>query len=124
MRHVSSGSGSLTLARKLLAATEWQQVVPEGEFPELLDLQPTKGYVRQVLAEQVMLTAQDEKLVEIDEVPSDFCFFTWTGAVNGRTQDASSHQVIRQLIKKEGEGYRLEDSENLAYAKSEPRVMV
>ena len=67
--------------------TEWQQIIPAGEFPELLDFHPTKDYVRQVLTEQVTLTAQDEEFVDIDDVPSDFRFFEWNDTVNGRVQE-------------------------------------
>ena len=88
---------------------EWQQLIPEGEFPELLDFHPSKDYVRQVLAEQVTLTAQDEEFVELDDVPNDFRFFGWNAHVNGRVQDVPSHRVIREEQKKDGEDYRLED---------------
>ena len=92
--------------------TEWQQIIPAGEFPELLDFHPTKDYVRQVLAEQVTLTAQDEEFVDIDDVPSDFRFFTWNDTVNGRVQDVPSHEAVRQLIERDGEDYRSEDAES------------
>ena len=92
--------------------TEWQQIIPAGEFPELLDFHPTKDYVRQVLAEQVTLTAQDEEFVDIDDVPSDFRFFAWNDTVNGRVQDVPSHEAVRQLIERDGEDYRSEDAES------------
>ena len=91
---------------------EWQQLIPEGEFPELLDFHPTKDYVREVLAEQVTLTAQDEEFVEVDDLPNDFRFFSWNAHVNGRVQDVPSHRVIRDTQKKDGEDYRLEDAES------------
>ena len=91
---------------------EWQALIPDGEFPELLDFHPTKDYVRQVLAEQVTLTAQDENFVDVDDVPSDFRFFTWNSTVNGRVQDVPSHKSVRQLIEKDGEDYRIEDAES------------
>ena len=92
--------------------TEYQQIIPDGEFPELLDFHPTKDYVRQVLAEQVTLTAQDEEFADIDDVPSDFRYFEWNDAVKGRTQDVPSHKAIRQLIEKDGEDYRSEDAKS------------
>ena len=97
---------------KKYEGTEWQQIIPAGEFPELLDFHPTKDYVRQVLAEQVTLTAQDEEFVDIDDVPSDFRFFEWNDKVNGRVQDVPSHEAVRQLIERDGEDYRSEDAES------------
>ena len=91
---------------------EWQSLIPDGEFPELLDFHPTKDYVREVLAEQATLTAKDEEFVELDDLPSDFRFFDWNSKVNGRIQDVPSHRVIRELQKKDGEDYRLEDAES------------
>ena len=92
--------------------TEWQEVIPQGEFPDLLELQPTKDYVRNVLASQVTLTAQEEEFSNIDDLPSDCRFFAWNAHVNGRTQDVPSHRVIGEAIKRDGEDYRLEDAEN------------
>ena len=68
--------------------------------------------VRQVLAEQVTLTAQDEEFVDIDDVPSDFRFFEWNDTVNGRVQDVPIHEAVRQLIERDGEDYRSEDAES------------
>ena len=91
---------------------EWQQLIPSGEFPELLDFHPTKDYVREVLAEQATLTAREEEFVEVDDLPNDFRFFTWNAQVNGRVQDVPSHRVIREAQKKDGRDYRLEDEES------------
>ena len=91
---------------------EWQQLIPNGEFPELLDFHPTKDYVREVLAEQATLTARDEEFVELDDLPNDFRFFEWNAQVNGRIQDVPSHRVVREAQKKDGKDYRLEDEES------------
>ena len=61
-QHFEQEVGHLHKAADLLYKhenMEWQSLIPDGEFPELLDFHPTKDYVRQVLAEQVTLTAQD-----------------------------------------------------------------
>ena len=54
-----------------------QSLIPDGEFPELLDFHPTKDYVREVLDEQATLTAKEEGFVELDELPGDYRFFGW-----------------------------------------------
>lgn len=92
--------------------TEWQQVIPDGEFPELLELQPTKDYVREVLAATVRNTAEREDIVDVDELSEDDEFFLWNDAVNGRVQDVPSHRAIAEEIKAEGEDYRFEDAES------------
>ena len=92
---------------------QWQDVIgTDGEFPELLDFHETKQYVRDVLKNQVTLTADKEEFVDIEELPSDHEFFTWNDKVNGRTQDVPSHKVIRELQDKAGEDYRSEDEES------------
>ena len=88
---------------------EWQSLIPDGEFPELLDFHPTKDYVREVLDEQATLTAKEEEFVELDELPGDYRFFGWNDQVNGRIQNVPSHRVIREAQKKDGEDYRIED---------------
>ena len=92
---------------------EWQETIgTDGEFPELLDFHETKDYVRDVLANQVTLTADKEDFVEVDTLPADHEFFAWNAQVNGRTQDVPSHKTIRELQDKAGEDYRSEDEEN------------
>ncbi|WP_139652618.1 hypothetical protein [Raoultibacter phocaeensis] len=92
---------------------QWQEVMgTDGEFPELLDFHETKEYVRDILANQVTLTADKEDFVDVDDLPSDHEFFMWNDKVNGRTQDAPSHKVIRELQEKAGEDYRSEDEES------------
>ena len=97
---------------KKYEGTEWQEGIPDGEFPELLKFQPTKDYVREVLASQVTLTAENEEFADIDDIPSDYRFFAWNEHINGRTQDVPSHRVINEAIKKDGEDYRFEDAES------------
>lgn len=92
--------------------TEWEQVIPGGEFPELLDFHPAKEYVREVLAEQVTLTSQGEEFAEVDTLPEDSNFFLWNDAVNGRVEDVPSHVVVKQMIDRDGEDYRHEDEES------------
>ena len=106
---------------KKYEGTEWQEVIPDGEFPELLKFQPTKDYVREVLASQVTLTAENEEFADIDDIPSDYHFFAWNEHINGRTQDVPSHRVINEAIKKDGEDYRFEDAESAVPALRAPQ---
>ena len=40
---------------------DWQQVLPQGEFPKLLQFHDTRDYVRQILGQQILLTADREQ---------------------------------------------------------------
>ena len=91
---------------------EWQALIPNGEFPELLNLHPTKDYVRKVLEEQVLLTAKGEDFVPVDDLPQDYRFFAWNDRVNHRDDEVPSHLVIHEEQKKDGEDYRVEDTPN------------
>jgi hypothetical protein len=42
---------------------QWQQVIPGGKFPKLLQFQDTRDYVRKVLGEQILLSANRENYV-------------------------------------------------------------
>ena len=73
-QHFEQEVGHLHKAADLLYKhenMEWQSLIPDGEFPELLDFHPTKDYVREVLDEQATLTAKEEGFVELDELPGD-----------------------------------------------------
>ena len=111
-QHFEQEVGHLHKAADLLYKhenMEWQSLIPDGEFPELLDFHPTKDYVREVLDEQATLTAKEEEFVELDELPGDYRFFGWNDQVNGRIQNVPSHRVIREAQKKDGEDDGIED---------------
>ena len=112
-QHFDQEVAHLHKAAELLEKHEkkqWNEVLPGGEFPELLNLHPTKNYVRDVLEHQVKLTTHDEEFELIDSLPTDYRFFNWNERVNGSVEDVPSHQVIRCIQQSEGEDYRLEDA--------------
>lgn len=90
----------------------YSELVGDGDFPELLELKPTKEYVRDILASQVELTTNLEEFVDVSKLPDKHDFFTWNNHVNGLIQDVPSHVVIREHIDKFGEDYRREDAPN------------
>ncbi|MCX4287824.1 MAG: hypothetical protein OSJ68_11175, partial [Clostridia bacterium] len=55
----------------------WQQVIPQGEFPELLQFHSNIEYVRSVLAGSVNLTAKREDYVEVSDLNDDAKFFEY-----------------------------------------------
>lgn len=91
---------------------EWQEVIPDGTFPELLNLGPSKEYVRQVLKDTVRLTADREDYIEVDQLPDDANFFCYQQKVNPNTAEVTSHIVIDKEIGKHGHDYRFEEKPN------------
>lgn len=89
---------------------EWQQVIPDGNFPELLAFKSTKNYVRDVIANTAYNTAHREGYVCIDDLDDSAEFFKYQKIVNANEKMTPSHSVIDAHIDKCGEDYRYEDS--------------
>lgn len=90
----------------------WQEVIPNGEFPELLAFKSTKDYVRGVIENTVTDTALKEGYTEVDRLPQDADFFKYQNIVNSSVKAVPSHQVIEAHIDKDGIDYRYEDAPN------------
>ncbi len=102
-------------AARLLAAFEgrdWRQVIPDGTFPAPLELKSNVDYVRGILAETVLLTADRESWTPVDSLPGDADFFRYQAEVNGRPESVESHEIIEWEIEREGQDYRFEIAEN------------
>lgn len=91
---------------------EWQQVIPEGTFPELLKIGESKDYVRQILAGTVQQTSIKDNYINVEDVPSDADFFKFQGIINKNVEDVPSHKVIHEYINKNGMDYRYQDKEH------------
>lgn len=114
-QHFLEEINHLHIAKDLLEKyekKEWQQVIPDGCFPELLTLGENKEYVRNVLASTVQLTSVKDEFVDISNVPSDYEFFKFQEIVNRNVEDVPSHRVIDEYISQKGQDYRYEDAEN------------
>ncbi len=102
-------------AARLLAAfggLDWQQVIPDGNFPAPLELKSNIDYVRGILADTVLLTADRESWTPVDSLPGDADFFRYQAEVNGRPENVESHEIIEWEIEREGQDYRFEIAEN------------
>lgn len=91
---------------------EWQEVIPDGTFPELLAFSSQKNYVREVLANTVFNTALREEYLDINELSDDANFFEYQKTVNTNVKMVPSHAVIEARIDKCGEDYRAETGNN------------
>ncbi len=91
---------------------EWQQVIPGGEFPELLSFKPRKEYIRNVLQNTVRETAFWEDYTDISSLKDGADFFTYQGMLCGDGSKVPSHIVIDRHIDKFGTDYRSEIAAN------------
>lgn len=85
---------------------DWQQVIPGGEFPKLLQFHDTRDYVRQVLAKQIQLTANRENYVPVSTLPKEHEFFFYQDCMNHDINAVASHNVITQHQQKFNIDYR------------------
>ena len=102
-------------AAELLARYErkmWQQVIPDGNFPELLNFRENIDYVRDVLANTVYQTSILDNYVEVDKVPDSSKFFFFQNALNCNVASVPSHEVIERYIRQKGMDYRFEVKEH------------
>lgn len=91
---------------------DWRQVVPDGAFPKLLQFHDTRDYVRQVLGQQILLTADGEGYAPVDKLPRDHRFFFYQSKVNHNVDAVPSHRVIKQHQQQHNIDYRAEAKPN------------
>jgi len=113
--HLEQEIAHLHKAAELLKKYEnkdWQQVIPGGEFPKLLHFQDTREYVRKILGEQILLTAQKEQYAPVQDLPKDYDFFFYQDKVNHDVNTVASHNVIACHQQKYNVDYRAESKPN------------
>lgn len=91
---------------------DWQDVIPNGEFPELVKLQSNIDYVRKILKSTVTRTAQREGYVNINDLEDTDNFFKYQNKIQKRAEDNASHKVIVEHQNHFGEDYRFETKPN------------
>lgn len=91
---------------------DWQQIIPDGAFPNPLLLTGNIEYVRRVLGGTVCNTAQREGWTNVNDLSPQADFFRWQGIVNRDVDDVESHAIIERLIARDGEDYRFETAPN------------
>ena len=88
---------------------DWQQVIPVGEFPDLLSFSPQKDYIRNVLKNTVNQTALQEDYIEVAKLAEKADYFAYQSKIITSENSVPSHVVIDKYIKKFGSDYRYED---------------
>ena len=123
--HLQQEIAHLQRAAELLRQYEnkdWQQVIPGGEFPKLLQFHDTRDYVRQVLNQQILLTANREQYTPVPELPRDHEFFFYQNRVNHDVNKVASHNVVAQHQQKYNVDYRAESQPNPVQALTDRTV--
>ncbi len=91
---------------------DWQEVIPNGEFPQLLNFKTQKDYVREILAKTINNTANRESYINITRLDDNADFFIYQRKYIKNVDKMPSHVVISDHIAKFGEDYRLQDKEH------------
>lgn len=91
---------------------DWQEVIPDGNFPQLLTLHENKAYVRDILANTVQNTSKKEEYVDVASLSSDADFFKFQKAVNEPVEEVPTHIVIQSYIDSKGEDYCYQDTDH------------
>ena len=85
---------------------EWQEVIPDGNFPELLKLKENIEYVRTVLAKTVTYTADREGYAEVNKLDDKHEYFKYNKKVNSSPEKERGHTVILDHTDKFQKDYR------------------
>ncbi len=82
------------------------EIIPE-DMPELVKFEPNKEYVRDIIQQQVSLTADETHYIPVSELPVDHRYYKFQHIVN---QDGKvpSQEVIEMHIQEKGSDYRFE----------------
>ena len=103
-------------AAELLRKTDkkdWREVIPNGDFPELVKLGSNIEYVRKVLAKTVNNTADRESYVNINKLPKSADFFSYQRKVNtSNVNNVASHKITQDYMNRHGKDYRFETGVN------------
>lgn len=90
---------------------EWQQLIPDANFPELLHLGPNKEYVRQQL-KTVWLTCDREDYIDSRKMDINSNFARYQNAINKKIASVPNHKVINTYIQKNNQDYRYQEKEH------------
>lgn len=97
---------------KKFGGKEWQQVIPDGNFPMLLSLAPQKDYIRKVIDTTVCLTSDRENYIPVEKCSPKCDYVKYQELVNCDVNAVPSHMVIKDHIDEKGTDYRYEIEES------------
>ena len=91
---------------------DYEDVIPNPEFPKPLEIKENIDYVRNILSTTVQYTGKLADYRPIGALPEDDRYFVYNAMFNSPIKDVPSHKVITDYIAKHGKDYRFEVSEN------------
>ena len=107
--HLDMEISHLHKAAQLLERYEgkhWQQVIPDGRFPQPISLHENIGYVRDVLKNTVQFTGDREDYTKLEKLPDNADFFKYQKLIIPDESIVQSHNVICSYIAANGRDYR------------------
>lgn len=87
---------------------DWMEVIPCGDFPEILVLRSNVDYVREIIRTTTGNTQKEGCVVPLMQLPLDYRFYEYQDIMNGNVGSVASHNVICQRIAARGCDYRYE----------------
>ena len=90
----------------------YTDIIGDGEFPDVLKLEPNIEYVRNAIALTTGNTQCREEVVPIFELNNNADFFKYQNIVNSDVSSVASHAVIDKYICHNGHDYRYEIEPN------------
>lgn len=103
--------GAVDLLKKY-AKKDYCEVILDPEFPDPLSLHSNVDYVKDIIKNTIQYTGDLEDYKDVSTLPADHRFFEYNPKINCPIKDSPSHKVIEEYIKKNGNDYRFETSEN------------
>lgn len=91
---------------------EWQQCIPDGNFPTLIKLHENKEYLRGMLANTVQLTSKNEEYINVGDLSKEDRFYQFQTTLNEPVNEVPSHKIIKDYINKNGSDYRYAEKEH------------
>ena len=91
---------------------DWMQVIPCGDFPQILALRPNVEYVREIIRTTTGNTQKEECVVPLQTLSKNDRFFEYQNTVNHSVCEVASHIVIDRRIAERGVDYRFEVAPN------------
>ena len=109
--HLQMEIAHLHKASELLEKYEnknWQEVIPNGNFPEPISLHENIEYVRRILDTTVQFTGDQEDYINVNQLPKNANFFQFQNIINPTVDIVPSHLTINSHIRSYGKDYRFE----------------
>jgi len=91
---------------------EWQEIIPNPEFPAPLSLHENIEYVREILRSTVQFTGDREEYTKVCSLPENADFFCFQKTIQPTAEMVPSHRVIESHIRLAGSDYRFEVAPN------------